>query len=82
MLPFTTVITFTLTLLVCGQVLQHNGLKITFPYISQLEIGSAYPYFVSDFVILCAQMLFIVFGRLQYLFQSQSVIICHSMVYP
>ncbi|CAF1108125.1 unnamed protein product [Adineta ricciae] len=73
-LPFSTVITFIITLIVCGQVLKNSGSEFVLPYISQLGIGPAYPYFVAGFVLLCLQMLFIIFGRLQYLFQSQSVV--------
>ncbi|CAF3461731.1 unnamed protein product, partial [Rotaria sp. Silwood2] len=73
-LPFTAIITFILTLVVCRQVLQNTWSEKDLPQISQLGIGSAYPYFVFGFVFLCLQMLLILIGRLQYLFQSQSVI--------
>ncbi|CAF1364151.1 unnamed protein product [Adineta steineri] len=73
-LPFTAIITFILTLVVCNQILQNNLPEKNLPQISQLGIGPAYPYFVFGFVVLSLQMLLILIGRLQYLFQSQSVI--------
>ncbi|CAF4041517.1 unnamed protein product [Adineta steineri] len=73
-LPFTAIITFILTLVVCNQILQNNLPEKYLPQISQLGIGPAYPYFVFGFVVLSLQMLLILIGRLQYLFQSQSVI--------
>ena len=73
-LPFTAIITFILTLVVCKQVLQSTWSEKDLPQISQLGIGPAYSYFVFGFVVLCLQMLLILIGRLQYLFQSQSII--------
>ncbi|UJR16878.1 hypothetical protein I4U23_003776 [Adineta vaga] len=73
-LPFTAMITFISTLIVCRQVVQNIWSETNLPYISQLGIGLAYPYFVFGFVILCLQMVLILIGRLQYLFRSQSVI--------
>jgi len=72
-LPFTTIITFVITLVVCSQV-PHMSSGRTFPEISFLGTGSAYYYFVSGFVILAVQFLLVLIGRLQYLLQSQSII--------
>jgi len=73
-LPFTAVITFILTLVVCSQVLRDTWREKALPQISQLGIGPAYNYFVAGFVILSLQLILILIGRLQFLFQSQSVI--------
>ncbi|CAF3450329.1 unnamed protein product [Rotaria socialis] len=74
-LPFTVMITFILTLVVCRQVLRNNAWSgVNLPHISVLGTGPAYNYFVSGFVILTAQFLLILIGRLQFLFHSQSII--------
>jgi hypothetical protein len=74
-LPLTAMITFILTLAVCSQVLRHNSWStVKLPHISVLGTGPAYNYFVSGFVILTPQFLLILIGRLQLLFQSQSII--------
>jgi hypothetical protein len=73
-LPLTAILTFVLTLVVCSQVLRHNSWStVKLPHISVLGTGPAYNYFVSGFVILTPQFLLIVIGRLQFLFQSQSI---------
>jgi hypothetical protein len=74
-LPFTAIITFILTLVVCSQV-PHTSPGLKFPNISILGTGSAYYYFVSGFVLLVPQVLLIFIGRLQFLLQSQSIIHC------
>jgi hypothetical protein len=73
-LPFTGILTFILTLVVCSQVLHNPRPGGNLPQISLLGIGSAYYYFVFGFVILLIQFLLIIIARLQFLFQSQSII--------
>ena len=74
-LPFTAMITFVITLVVCSEVLKHNSYStVKLPNISVLGRGPAYNYFVSGFVILTPQFLLVVIGRLQFLLQSQSII--------
>ncbi|CAF1649074.1 unnamed protein product [Rotaria magnacalcarata] len=74
-LPFTAMITFVLTLVVCRQVLINNaGSTVKLPNISVLGTGPAYNYFISGFVILTPQVSLIFISRLQFLFQSQSII--------
>jgi hypothetical protein len=73
-LPFTAIITFILTLVVCSQVLSNTWSGKELPQISVLGTGPAYSYFVSGFVILFLQLLLVLIGRLQFLFQSQSII--------
>ena len=69
--PFTAILTFILTLIVCSQVPNYASPKYRFPQISFLCTGDPYYYFVFGFVILVPQLLVILFGRLQ---QSQFVI--------
>ncbi|CAF1508514.1 unnamed protein product [Rotaria sp. Silwood1] len=73
-LPFTAIITFILTLVVCSQVLHNPRPGGDFPQISLLGIGPAYKYFLSGFVILSLQLLLILIGRLQFLCHSQFII--------
>ncbi|CAF1151737.1 unnamed protein product [Adineta steineri] len=74
-LPFTAIITFISTLIVCSLVLRDStwsGQK--YPNISVLGTGRGYIYFMSGFVILTPQFLLILIGRLQFLIQSQTII--------
>ncbi|CAF0949330.1 unnamed protein product [Adineta steineri] len=74
-LPFTSMITFIVTLVVCNQVLRNNNeLNQDLPNISVLGTRSGYKYFVAGFVLLAAQFLLNLIGRLQYLCQSQFII--------
>jgi hypothetical protein len=74
LLPFTMILTFILTLVVCSQVLHNPRPKGKLPEISLLGVDSAYYYFLSGFILLFVQILLIIIGRLQFLFQSQSII--------
>ncbi|CAF1284449.1 unnamed protein product [Rotaria magnacalcarata] len=73
-LPFTAILTFISTLIVCIQIPNNAPKDEKFPQISQLGTGQAYPYFVTGFVILSIQLLVILLGRIQYLFQTQYII--------
>lgn len=73
-LPFTTMLTFIITLVVCSKILHYPRAGGKLPQISLLAVDSAYPYFVSGFVILFEQIILIFLGRLQYLCQSQSIV--------
>ena len=73
-LPFTAILTFILTLVICS-VLPNNAPKhISFPQMSELNTGEAHRYFIIGFVILLPQLIIILLGRLQFLFQSQFII--------
>ena len=73
-LPFTAILTFILTVVVCTQVPNNAPVRIKYPQISLLGTGEAYYYFASGFAILFAQLLVIIIGRIQFLFQSQYII--------
>jgi hypothetical protein len=73
-LPFTSILTFILTLVVCSQVQNNAPFDETPPEISYLGTGQAHIYFIIGFVILCPQVLLIALGRLQFLFQTQLII--------
>ncbi|CAF1125674.1 unnamed protein product [Rotaria sp. Silwood1] len=73
-LPFTAIVTFIVTLVVCTQVSNDAPPDEKYPQISQLGTGQAYPYFVTGFVILSIQLVVILLGRIQFLFQTQYII--------
>jgi hypothetical protein len=73
-LPFTAILTFILTLVICSQVPNNAPRGEKYPQISQLGTGEAYPYFVGGFVFLLPQLLIILLGRIQFLFQTQYII--------
>ena len=73
-LPFTAILTFITTLIVCINVPNNAPKGEKYPQISQLGTGEAYYYFVTGFALLAPQFLIITIGRLQFLFQSQYLI--------
>jgi hypothetical protein len=73
-LPFTAILTFILTLVVCNLVPNNAPRDERFPQISQLGTGEAHLYFIIGFVILLPQLLVILLGRIQFLFQTQLII--------
>jgi len=73
-LPFTAILTFILTLVACNLVPNNAPKDEEFPQISQLGTGEAHIYFVIGFVVLLPQLLFVLIGRLQFLFQTQLII--------
>lgn len=73
-LPFTAILTFISTLIVCTQIPNNAPKDEKFPQISQLGTGQAYPYFVTGFVILSPQLFILLVGRIQFLFQTQYII--------
>ncbi|UJR29345.1 hypothetical protein I4U23_010557 [Adineta vaga] len=73
-LPFTAILTFVATLIICIHVPNNAPKEEKFPQISQLGTGEAYYYFVTGFALLSPQLLIIVLGRLQFLFQTQYII--------
>ena len=80
-LPFTAMLVFVVTLIVCRQVLTPNAWsEATLPHISVLGTGPVYTYFVSGFAILTPQFVFIFIGRLYFLCRSQSII-HHTILY-
>jgi hypothetical protein len=74
MLPFTSILTFILTLIICNMVPNNAPKDEKFPQISQLGTGEAHIYFVIGFVVLLPQLLLVLVGRLQFLFQTQLII--------
>ena len=54
-LPFTMILTFILTLLMCSQILHNPQPEEHLSQISLLGVGSADYYFVSSFIILFVQ---------------------------
>ena len=72
--PFTAILTFILTLVVCNSVPNKAPAGEKFPQISQLGTGEAHIYFIIGFVVLLPQLLIILVGRIQLLFQTQKVI--------
>jgi hypothetical protein len=72
--PFTAILTFILTLVTCNLVPNKAPAEEKFPQISQLGTGQAHIYFIGGFVILLPQLLVILIGRLQFLFQTQLII--------
>ena len=73
-LPFTSILTFILTLVICNMVPNNAPKDEKFPQISQLGTGDAHIYFVIGFVVLFPQLLLVLIGRLQLLFQTQLII--------
>ncbi|CAF0711746.1 unnamed protein product [Adineta steineri] len=73
-LPFTAILTFISTLIICIHVPNNAPADEKFPQISQLGTGQAYYYFLSGFILLAPQLLIILFGRVQLLFQTQYII--------
>jgi len=73
-LPFTSVITFVLTLIICSQIPNNIQSGETLPQISELGTGEAHYYFMSGFIILIPQLLIMFIGRFQFLIQSQTII--------
>jgi hypothetical protein len=69
-LPFSAVLTLTLTLIICINT-PNNAPADELPQISELGTGQAYVIFVIGFILLIPQVLLIVIGRLQFLIQSQ-----------
>jgi hypothetical protein len=67
-------LTFILTLVICSQVPNNVPSYIKFPEISLLGTGKAYDYFVGGFVILVPQLLIVLLGRIQFLFQTQYLV--------
>jgi hypothetical protein len=72
-LPFTAILTFIATLIICSQVPNNAPTGEKFPQISQLGTGEAYYYFVGGFALLAPQLLVVLLGRLQFLFQTQYI---------
>ena len=72
--PFTAILTFILTLVTCSQIPHNPTPGERFPQISQLGTGEAYYFFVGGFIILLPQLLIILVGRIQLLFQTQYLI--------
>lgn len=79
-LPFTSILTFALTLVICSQIPNNIQPGESLPQISELGTGQAHAYFMAGFIILIPQLLIMFIGRLQYLIQSQTVI-HHAIVY-
>jgi hypothetical protein len=73
-LPFTSIVTFILTLIICNIVPNESPKDEKFPQISELGTGEAHIYFVIGFVVLLPQLLIVLIGRLQFLFESQLII--------
>jgi hypothetical protein len=73
-LPFTAILTFILTLVICTQVPNKASTSVKFPEISLLGTGQAYYYFAFGFTILVLQLLIMLIGRLQFLLQAQYII--------
>jgi hypothetical protein len=73
-LPFTSILTFILTLIICNSVPNNAPKDEKFPQISELGTGAAHIYFIIGFVVLLPQLLLVLIGRLQFLFQTQSII--------
>jgi len=73
-LPFTAILTFILTLVVCSLVPNDAPKDEKFPQISQLGTGEAHIYFIIGFALLLPQLLVMLIGRLQFLFQTQFII--------
>lgn len=73
-LPFTAIVTFIATLIICIHTPNNAPADEKFPQISQLGTGEAYYYFVTGFALLAPQLFVIVLGRLQLLFQTQYII--------
>ncbi|CAF1122145.1 unnamed protein product [Adineta ricciae] len=74
-LPFTAILTFILTLVVCSQAQRKIGsYHTTLPNISILAKGPGYRYFVAGFVLLVPQLLLITLGRLLFLLHSQTIV--------
>jgi len=73
-LPFTAILTFIVTLIICTQVPNNAPVDEKFPQISQLGTGEAYYYFVAGFVLLAPQLSIVILGRLQLLVQTQYII--------
>ncbi|CAF3338574.1 unnamed protein product [Rotaria socialis] len=75
-LPFTSILTLVLTLIICSQVPNNIQPGEQLPRISDLGTGEAHNYFMSGFIILLPQFLFMFIGRLQFLIQSQKIVHC------
>lgn len=73
-LPFTSILTFILTLIICNSVPNNAPKDDKFPQISELGTGEAHIYFVIGFVVLLPQLLLVLIGRLKFLFETQSII--------
>ncbi|CAF2156160.1 unnamed protein product [Rotaria magnacalcarata] len=73
-LPFTSILTFVLTLIICSQIPNNIEPDQNLPQISELGTGQAHNYFMSGFIVLIPQMLIMFIGRLQFLIQSQTII--------
>jgi hypothetical protein len=74
LLPFTSIITFILTLVICSNIPNDAPADEKFPQISELGTGDAHIYFVIGFVVLLPQLLAVLIGRIQLLFQTQLII--------
>ncbi|CAF3119855.1 unnamed protein product [Rotaria sp. Silwood2] len=73
-LPFTSILTFVLTLIICSQIPNNIQPGQNLPQISELGTGQAHYYFMSGFIILIPQLLIMFIGRLQFLLQSQTIV--------
>jgi hypothetical protein len=72
--PFTSIVTFVVTIIICSQV-PNNYHEGGLPELSDLGTGQAHNYFMGGFIILLPQLLIMFIGRIQFLIQSQTIIL-------
>ena len=72
--PLTSILTFILTLVVCSVIPNNAPVNEKYPEISELGTGEAHIYFLIGFVVLFPQLIIIILGRIQFLFQNQLIV--------
>jgi hypothetical protein len=75
-MPFTCILTFIVTMIICSQTPKNFQSRGHLPEISDLGTGQANNYFMGGFIILIPQLLIMFIGRMQFLIVSQSIIRC------
>ena len=72
--PFTACLTLTATLVLCNVVFNETSIDDKPHWIFELNNDGGYVYFVVGFVLIFVQLLVVLLGRVQYLFQSQMIV--------
>ncbi|CAF1162230.1 unnamed protein product [Rotaria magnacalcarata] len=75
-MPFTCILTFIVTMIICSQTPKSFQPRGHLPEISDLGTGQAHNYFMGGFIILIPQLLIMFIGRMHFLIVSQSIIRC------
>lgn len=73
-MPFTCILTFVVTMIICSQTPNDFQSKGPPPKISDIGTGQAHNYFMGGFIILVPQILIMFIGRIHFLIVSQSIV--------